>query len=141
MSFTKNKTGELWRNFMPVRRMINNNIGTELFSIEVYSDNYFDNFNPETEFDKWAAIEVTDFNAVPDEMETIIIPTGLYAVFLHKGPASKGINTYQGIFENWLPESDFALDNRPHFSVMGEKYRNEEPDSEEEIWIPVRHRE
>jgi AraC family transcriptional regulator len=66
MSFSKNRTGELWRNFMPVRRMINNKISTELFSIEVYSHNYFDNFNPETEFDKWAAIEVTDFNAVPD---------------------------------------------------------------------------
>jgi AraC family transcriptional regulator len=43
MSFTKNKTYELWRNFMPRRKEIQNNIGTELYSIEVYAPFYFNN--------------------------------------------------------------------------------------------------
>ncbi len=54
------------------------------------------------------------------------------------GPASKGPETYRNIFETWLPASGYVLDNRPHFAVMGEKYRNEDPDSEEEIWIPIK---
>jgi len=141
MSFSNIRTGELWRNFMPRRKEINNAIGCELYSVEVYGPHFFSNFNPEREFDKWAAIEVTDFETVPEEMETIILPNGLYAVFLHKGDASTGPKTYRYIFETWLPDSDFLLVNRPHFALMGEKYKNEAPDSEEEIWIPVKPKE
>jgi len=32
------------------------------------------------------------------------------------------------------------LDNRPHFEVLGEKYKNGDPESEEEIWIPVKEK-
>jgi AraC family transcriptional regulator len=138
MSFSNNQTHELWKSFMPSRREIKNNIGSDLYSVEVYEPLYFNNFNPEKEFDKWAAVEVTDFEKVPDDMDTLILPRGLYAVFLHKGAASKGPETYQYIFGTWLPASDFLLDNRPHFAVMGEKYKNDDPDSEEEVWIPVK---
>ncbi len=140
MSFANNKTTALWRHFMPRRKEIKNNIGSELYSIEIYSTQFFNSFNPEIEFVKWAAIEVTDFNHIPDEMETFILPTGLYAIFLHKGPASEGIKTYRYIFEKWLPNADFVLDNRPHVAIMGEKYNNTAPNSEEEIAIPVKHK-
>lgn len=137
MSFSDNRTYELWRSFMPARKEIKNNIGSDLYSVEVYDPDFFVNFNPVRIFEKLAAIEVTDFDTVPDDMETITLPKGLYAVFLHKGAASDGPKTYQYIFGTWLPEADFILDNRPHLAIMGEKYKNEDPDSEEEIWIPV----
>jgi AraC family transcriptional regulator len=138
MSLSGNKTGELWRSFMLRRKEITNNIGTDLYSMQVYDPLYFSKFSYDAEFEKWAAIEVTDFSIVPDEMETTILPEGLYAVFLHKGAASKGRETFQYIFGTWLPGSDYLLDNRPHFELIGEKYKNEDPDSEEEIWIPVK---
>jgi AraC family transcriptional regulator len=140
MSISNNKTKELWQDFMPRRQEIKNKIGSDLFSVEVYPQNFIINFNPETEFDKWATIEVKNFNAIPMEMETIIFPTGLYAVFIHKGPTSKGPKTYEYIFRTWLPNSIFLLDNRPHFAVMGEKYKQEVNDSEEEIWIPIKRK-
>jgi AraC family transcriptional regulator len=141
MSFTTNRTKELWQGFMPKRTEIINNIGSDLYSIEVYDDNeFFKNFNPNNEFDKWAAIQVSDFNSVPSEMETIKIPEGLYAVFLYKGKASEAPKTYQFIFGNWIPNSDYTLDDRPHFALMGEKYKNEDPNSEEELWIPIKNR-
>jgi AraC family transcriptional regulator len=141
MSLSGNETGELWRSFMPRRREIKNSIGSELYSVEVYDPLYFSNFNPQAKFDKWAAVEVTAFDAIPDAMETITLTGGLYAVFLHKGPASTGLETYRYIFGSWLPDSNFSLDNRPHFAVMGEKYKNEDPDSEEELWIPIKPKE
>jgi AraC family transcriptional regulator len=141
MSFSDNKTVELWHSFIPRRREIRNGIGAELYSVEVYNPQFFDNFNPDASFDKWAAIEVTDFKVVPDEMETLTLPGGAYAVFLHKGTASEGPKTYSYIFETWLPDSGFSLDNRPHFALMGEKYKNDNPDSEEELWIPVKPKE
>lgn len=139
-SFTVNRTKELWQDFMPNRKEIKNNIGSELYSIEVYPESHFVNFNPNNEFEKWAGIEVTDFLSAPADMETLVIPTGLYAVFIHKGPASKGHQTYQYIFVDWLPKSEYLLDNRPHFAVMGEKYKHEDPTSEEEIWIPIKQK-
>ena len=140
MSLSNNKTRELWQNFMPRRKEIQNNIGTDLYSLQVYDLFYFNNFNPNTEFEKWAAIEVTDFEAMPDEMETITLKGGLYAVFLHKGAAGKGPKTFQYILETWLPDSDYSLDNRPHFEILGEKYKNNDPSSKEEVWIPIRLR-
>jgi AraC family transcriptional regulator len=41
------------------------------------------------------------------------------------------------IFNTWLPKSGYQLDRRPHFEILGEKYKNNNPDSEEEIWIPI----
>jgi len=140
MSFADNKTFELWSGLMPRRKEIANATGTELYSIEVYDMLYFTSFNPETEFEKWAAVEVTDFDHVPAGMETITIPPGKYAVFIHKGPASTGQQTYQQIFGAWFPQSAYLVDNRPHFAVMGDRYKNDHADSEEEIWIPVRER-
>lgn len=140
MSFAKNKTLELWENFMPRRKEIINKIGTELYSIEIYPLNYFDNFNPSNSFEKWAALEVTDFEIIPGNMESLISPAGKYAIFIHKGSASEGPKTYQYIFRTWLPKSDYLLDTRPHFAIMGEKYIGEDPNSEEELWIPIKLR-
>lgn len=137
MSFSNNKTKELWQSFMPLRKEIKNSIGTGLYSIEVYDPFFFKDFDPQKEFEKWAAVEVHDLNEIPDTMEGIIFPAGQYAVFVHKGPASAGPATYEHIFRVWLPDSGFILDHRPHFAVMGEKYKHEDPESEEEIWIPV----
>lgn len=140
MSFSDNRTAELWGNFMPKRKEITNTIGMELYSIEVYASAFFTNFDPDRAFEKWAAVEVSDFKNIPEEMETLTIPEGQYAVFIHKGKASEGLETYEYIFQTWLPESEFLVDYRPHFAVMGEKYKHEDESSEEEIWIPVKNK-
>ena len=138
MTFASNRTKELWKGFGPKRKQIKNNVGNDLYSVEIYNDpDLFKNFNPDSEFEKWAAVSVSDFDSVPDGMKTLIIPEGLYAVFPYKGKASEASDTYRYIFTEWIPNSDYDLDNRPHFALMGEKYKNEDPDSEEELWIPV----
>ena len=141
MTFSENKTGDLWRSFMPRRKEVMNNLGTELYSMQIYPHLFFDNFNPNGEFEKWAAVEVKRFDTIPDGMEAFTLPGGTYAVFLYKGAASAAAGTFEYIFKSWLPGSDYTLDNRPHFEILGEKYRNESPDSEEELWIPIKPRE
>jgi AraC family transcriptional regulator len=141
MSLTNNRTSELWRSFMPERKEIKNSVSTDLFNLQVYPDSYsFKQFNYGAEFEKWAAVEVSDFNEIPEGMKTLDLKTGLYAVFIHKGPASEGEKTFKYIFTTWLPNSEFDLDNRPHFEVLGDKYKNNQPDSEEEVWIPIRRK-
>jgi AraC family transcriptional regulator len=138
MSLSDNKTQALWQSFMPRRGDITNPSGPDLYSLEVYPPQFFARLDPGMEFEKWAAMEVPNLDMVPDGMETLTAPGGLYAVFLYQGPANAAPETYQYIFGTWLPTSDYALDNRPHFAVMGEKYKNNDPSSEEELWIPIK---
>jgi AraC family transcriptional regulator len=137
MSLANNKTGELWASFMPHRRSIPNAISDDLISMQVHPPNYFSDFKPTTPFEKWATVEVADFVEVPMGMEKFILRGGLYAVFHYKGSSSDA-SIFQYIFGTWLPASDYILDARPHFEVLGEKYKNNDPSSEEEIWIPVK---
>src|SRR4051812_37112345 len=110
MSFAAITTPLLWQRFMPRRKEISNSLNADLFSLEVYDDvSFFKNFNPSALFDKWAAVEVSSFDTIPVDMETLIIPEGLYAVFLHKGPASGAQKTYEYIFRQWLPGSGYVL--------------------------------
>jgi AraC family transcriptional regulator len=138
MSFSDNKTVQLWRRFMPHRNEIENNMNGELYSVQVYKPGFFENFKPHKTFIKWAGIEVTDFNLIPNGMEKLELPGGLYAVFSYRGKASDASDTFKYIYYEWLPASEYFLDDRPHFEILGEKYKNEHPDSEEEIWIPVK---
>ena len=117
MSFSNNKTFDLWRSFMPGRKEIQNIAGTDLYSIQIYSPHFFDNFNRDAVFEKWAAIEVKNFDSIPNEFEPLSLTGGLYAVFLYKGAASEAAGTFQYILGTWLPDSEYTLDNRPHFEI------------------------
>lgn len=138
MTFFNDKTFELWRSFMPLRKEIHNVVNPDLFSLQIYPSGFFDSFNPTVTFEKWAAVEVSDFNSVPGDLFTINLPGGLYAIFLYKGLSTAAAETFQFIFGTWIPNSVYLLDNRPHFEILGEKYKNDDPDSQEEIWIPIK---
>ena len=136
MSLADNKTGELWRSFMPKRSDITNNVTNDMISLQVYKPTHFADFNPTNQFEKWATVEVTNFDTVPEGFETFILTGGLYAVFDYKG-LSTDSSIFRYIFGTWLPKSEYDLDDRPHFEVLGDKYKNNDPESEEEIWIPI----
>lgn len=139
MSLADNTTGELWKSFMMRREEIPNSLTTEMISMQVYKPSHFTDFKPTNEFEKWATVEVADFDNVPNGMETFTLTGGLYAVFDHRGPSNDN-SIFQFIFGTWLPNSTYHLDDRPHFEILGEKYKNNDPTSEEEIWVPIRPR-
>lgn len=140
MSLTDNKTFELFSGFMPNKKYVLNTIGQDIYEVSIHNSDYFENFNPNNSFEKWATIEVSDFNSIPDGMKTLTIDGGLYAVFKYKGMAKDFGKFIGGIFMEWLPKSEYLLDARPHFNVLGAKYKHNHPDSEEDVWIPIRQR-
>ena len=89
MSLVNNRTGELWGSFMSNVKEIDNAITSDKISLQVYPKIYFDSFDPTLEFEKWATIEVADFNNVSDQWDTFVLKGGLYAVFDHKGSAAE----------------------------------------------------
>lgn len=141
MNLANNQTFKLWQSFIPHRKEIRNNLTADLISMQIYPQSFDFTFaNLNIEFEKWAAIEVANFDLVPDEMETFILSGGLYAVFDYKG-SSNDPQIFQYIFGTWLPNSIYTIDNRPHFEILGEKYKNNDLTSEEELWIPIRLKE
>jgi len=138
MSIADNRTAELWRSLMMRRNEIPNNKDSNLYSLQAYPENFFAPFHPTTRFTKWAAVEVSGAGNIPAGMELLRLSGGLYAVFHYRGHPRNGAQTFQYIYGSWLPHSGYELDNRPHFEILGEKYQNDSPDSEEEIWIPIK---
>ena len=137
-SIANNQTFSLWSSFMPRRKEVTNTVSSELISLQVYPDSFDFTFSDlSVSFQKWATVEVTDFKNIPDEMETFVLPAGRYAVFEYKG-LNTDTKIFEFIFGIWLPSSKYNMDNRPHFEILGEKYKNNDPNSEEEIWIPIK---
>ena len=136
---TKTKLNEsqdilgLWKQFMPRKHELKHIVSEEFIAIQIF--NLQESGEPETEFDIWACVEVANFNAVPQSMKSFSIPSGTYAIFLHKG-MDAGL-TYQKIMTQWLPNSGYKIDNRPHFQIMGANYKNGSPDSEEDFYVPI----
>ena len=138
MSVKGNRSYELWHGFMTRRKEITNSITTDLISMQVYDNlTNFDHYNPDLEFEKWAVTEVAGFDSVPTGMECYTLEGGLYAVFDYKGTPDTFPAMLKYIFGTWLPGSGYALDHREHFEILGEKYKRDDPESEEEVWIPV----
>ena len=139
-SLSRQETGKLWAGFMPRRKEISDTIGKDLYSVEIYPVGFFDRLDPDREFEKWAGVPVENSDSLPPGMESILISAGLYAVILHRGPVSRSMETFQYLFGEWLPASDYLLDERPHFEIMDERYRGEDPDSREDFYVPIKQK-
>ncbi|MBO0341844.1 GyrI-like domain-containing protein [Flagellimonas profundi] len=138
-SFANNNTFELWQSFSPRKKEINHAIHSGLYAVEIYpTTTFFQNFDPTREFQKWAAISVSKIDKIPEGMQSLTVPEGLYAVFPYKGKPSEAMETFRYIYGDWLPNSEYEMDRRPYFALMGDKYKGEHPESEEEFWVPIK---
>lgn len=139
MSLVNNLTAQIWSSFGPKIKQISNRVSFDKISLQIYPTDYYINFNPARTFTKWATVEVSNFDEIPENMNTLVLDSGLYAVFHYKGSSADN-SIYQYIFSDWIPKSNYKVDNRPHFEVLGENYRNNDTNSEEEIWIPIKEK-
>lgn len=137
LSFAQYNVIPLWKSFAPRRKEIENTVSNDLISMSVYKVGYFSKFDPTAHFEKWATAEVLNFDKVPNGMETFILPSGLYAIFHYKG-LNTDLRIFDYILKTWLPNSKYQLDDRPHFELLGAKYKNNDPDSEEDIFVPIK---
>lgn len=137
MSLIHNLTHQLFSAFMPRRKEIPNALNSFVYALQVYPKTYFMKFEPSRRFKKYALIEVADYEEVPEQMEQFTLPEGGYAVFTQRGKDA-GFEVFDYIFTKWLPNSEYILDDRPHFEkLIGDKDKSD-TDISELIYIPVR---
>ena len=136
MNLIENKTRQLWQSFSPRIPEIQNKASTDKYSLQMYPQGYFKQYNPQSDFIKWAAVEVSQTSHVPPGMKVLTLQGGMYAVFHYQG-TSADRSIFQFIYSKWVPNSKYDLDNRPHFEVLGENYKNNDAASREDIYIPI----
>jgi AraC family transcriptional regulator len=139
MSFVVDRTSELWRTFGSQIGEIQGRVSSDRYSVKIYDLNYsFSKFDPAARFQKWAAVETSGKEDLPEGFEALTIPAGMYAVFTYRGTPANAPEIYGHIFGVWLPNSEFELDLRPHFEILSESYDPLDENSEETIWIPIK---
>lgn len=139
-SLANNQAAALWQAFMPRRHEIQNVVGEHKLCVHIYPpDLNLAGFNPATEFTTWAAVEVDSYAEPLDNMQTLVLPAGQYAVFIHRGTVKDFQKTIQYIHGEWFPSSSYQLDDRPHFEWLDERYKGpNNTESLEEVWIPIK---
>mgnify|MGYP000698795964 CR=1 FL=1 len=138
MSYTQDKTKELWQGFGPRIKSISHKKDNLMYSVNIYPTDFHENsIDPDKRFVKWAAIEVNQ-KEKQEGLDFLEIESGKYAVFLHKGTADNFRPLMEFIFNDWIPNSEYELDHRPHFEVLRPGYMPDDPNAEEEVWIPIK---
>lgn len=130
-------TKQLAQVFMPRRYEVLSRIGKHVFSIQNYGKD-FTPANPNSEFDKWIGIEVDNTSDIPKGMDSFVISSGTYVVFSFKGSVSELPKQRAYIFQEWLPNSGYQLDQKAHFEILSEDYNKDLQNIKEEIWIPIK---
>mgnify|MGYP003646674059 CR=1 FL=1 len=95
----------------------------------------------DTTFDLWHAFMSNKKHIknedVPENMDVLMFEGGMYLVEEHCGPSYEVKKTYSRIFKDIIPFANFSVDKRPHFELLGENYLGRDPNSKEDIWIPI----
>ncbi len=97
-----------------------------------------EHFDENTPFEYITGLAVTTFDNVPEDMVAYTIPAAKYAVFTHKGALDTLQDTYNQIFGTALSENGLELDSKDQIELYDERFKWGEPDSEFDIYIPVK---
>lgn len=128
---------QIWDRFIAAMNDIPNRVNPyQSFGLEFYPAEFFSQ-----EQKKWnymAAVEVSSLDDIPMAMVGKTIPPHLYAVFTHRGAAMTLSHTFQTIFDEWFPQSDYNPAGFFDFELYDERYNpNDDSLSEIDIYIPV----
>ena len=76
----------------------------------------------------------------PEKFDELEIEACKYAIFTHKGSVMNLGNSYDYIYNEWFPNSDYeALKSHEEFELYGDRFNFDDPEnSEVDIYIPIK---
>jgi AraC family transcriptional regulator len=87
--------------------------------------------------DYFTGVEVTDFDALPSELQRMRLPAQRYAVFRHPGHISEIRSVWRTIWSEWVPQRVRKLSDAPFFEVYPEAFDPVSGTGGYEIWLPI----
>lgn len=135
-TMANNTIPQLWDEFNRKANQVKHAIHTAALGVCFYDANYDScDDTPFTYMAGWAVSKVED---VPEGWSVREIPAADYAVFEHKGSLDTLNQTYDAIFREWMPGSEYDVAQHDDFEVYDERFMFGKPESIMEIWMPIR---
>lgn len=85
----------------------------------------------------YAGIGVTNTTGLPEEFETVTLPSARYACFRCKHHIAAIQRVVHTVWNQWLPESGYRPGDSPSFERYTDDYDPETGAGGFEIWLPV----
>ena len=134
-SLLENQTALVFKQLMIWRKDSDEHRAQPVYDIKVYPEAYFSSFNPSRSFTKWAAVQQQNTKQI-DGLQSYDVDNGLYLCFTCEGSVSAQF--FQELYTSWLPQSEYELDDRPHFDKIWPDSAQRGAVLKEEIYIPVK---
>jgi AraC family transcriptional regulator len=139
----ENEVGKLWTRFNTYwdahREAFKHEVDADIaWELHVVGDEY----EQTKEYAVMVGVEVSAIEDPPDPIFCKVLPAGQYAVFTLRGEEMNG-NWGRTIYNEWLPASGYEESS----SCTLERYDEKRfkawggPESEVEIWVPIKARE
>ncbi|AEI43117.1 AraC family transcriptional regulator [Paenibacillus mucilaginosus] len=128
------EVARLWRSFRPRLPEIKRKTGTEEVTYAVIRLT-----GEQWEVSYTACVEAAgEEDPIPAGMAALTLPAAAYAVFSHKGTLARLPDTFQYIYESWLPKSGYVRTDAPEFARYDRRYLGPvHEDSLLELYIPI----
>lgn len=95
------------------------------------------NLDDDGNFDYVCAAEVTRFSDVPREFVKLKVPRQIYAVFQHRGHISTLDQTFNAIWNDWIPADGKSVVDGPSLERHNPVFDPQTGNGGVTIWIPV----
>ena len=120
-----------WQRFLPYLDHIRGQIARTAYGVSCNSDDAGN-------FDYVCGVEVKDFLRIPADWSRVRIAEQKYALFAQRDHISTIRSTWNTIWNEWLPNSEYEVADAPDFERYGEHFNSTTGTGGFEIWIPVK---
>ncbi len=130
---------KVWGDFMSVVEKLPCDPSSPYFGVNFFTEDY----NPQdhTGFGYMACVPVLNTENLPEGVVIRKVPARDYIVFEHKGPLQYLEQSFNHIFNNYLPQGHYKALYTDVLEVYDCRFDAESPDSIIEIWMPVQPKE
>ena len=128
---------QVWDKFIPFLGSVATRIGTTDYGLSIGTP------MDEGGFDYLAAMQVSAFDGVPEELVQITVPVRRYVAFPHPHHVSRFGETFDAIYNQWFPKTDHkpivAKSNLPSaIEVYGPDFNPARGEGGLEAWVPLK---
>ena len=135
-SIEENRIPQLWKDFIDRMNKLDK-VAVPDCSLGICLNESITEYKEDSKFDYLACRVVKDDSVVPAGMDYREIPAQLVAVFTHSGSLETLSETYDYIYDKWLPESEYKLITADEIEWYDSRFKFGEKGSQMDIHIPI----
>ncbi|WP_017905280.1 GyrI-like domain-containing protein [Pseudomonas asplenii] len=123
---------DLWNAFVSHIGNVPGQVGDETYGICC---------NPDGKggFEYIAGVAISRLDDLPELYRWVELQPQCYAVFEHQGPLASLKQTFEAIWQQWLPNSGHTAADTPQFERYSADFDPRDGAGKVEIWLPIRH--